>query len=381
MTTLARSDLFDVKLLSLATAVLDDCSTRVFSPSSWAQGVKTSERNWCGMPFTHVGASLVDFEWRRYRPRKALSDLLIDCGVVQVVCGSPCWANAVAGTHAPVSLQVASRAKVERRRRDASPEGPLGLWRKAMTAVADRLDDRALRAVDAIQVENPWMLAYSKGLNADRPDVDIRYAPPGVDTKHFHPLAARRALAKPYILCVGRLDDLRKNISLLLTAFSRLPDRLSHVQLVTAGSAPPPPDYWAQVAAMGLEKRVRHVPRPETDELVKLYQQAAVFALPSDEEGLGVVILEAMACGVPVVATRCGGPEGIVTDGSDGYLVPLDDAQAMADRLAVLCGDTAFNERMGRQARATIESRYADEVAGQAFIDVWRTLLQSTGKH
>jgi glycosyltransferase involved in cell wall biosynthesis len=47
-----------------------------------------------------------------------------------------------------------------------------------------------------------------------------------------------------------------------------------------------------------------------------------VFALSSDEEGLGIVILEAMACAIPVVATKCGGPDGIITDGKDGYLIP-----------------------------------------------------------
>ena len=64
-----------------------------------------------------------------------------------------------------------------------------------------------------------------------------------------------------------------------------------------------------------------------------MYQRAAVFALPSDDEGLGIVILEAMACGVPVVATRCGGPEDIITDGTDGFLVPRYDAGALASRL------------------------------------------------
>ena len=62
-----------------------------------------------------------------------------------------------------------------------------GWWRKGMTVITDRLDDRALRSVDAIQVENPWMLDYAREINRGRSDVDIRYAPPGVDAKLFLP--------------------------------------------------------------------------------------------------------------------------------------------------------------------------------------------------
>jgi glycosyltransferase involved in cell wall biosynthesis len=104
------------------------------------------------------------------------------------------------------------------------------------------------------------------------------------------------------------------------------------------------------------------------------------FALSSDEEGFGMVILEAMACGVPVVATRCGGPDGIIDDGKDGFLVPLDDAVLLAERLTLLCRDNVLNEKMGCAARATIEARYADEVAGQAFVDVWERLLEKARK-
>jgi len=111
-----------------------------------------------------------------------------------------------------------------------------------------------------------------------------------------------------------------------------------------------------------------------------MYQRAAVFALPSDDEGLGMVILEAMACGVPVVATRCGGPEGVITEGTDGFLVARDDAVALATRLQALLDSHTLNEALGRHARATIEARYAEEVAGEAFLEVWDRLLKRTDR-
>ena len=376
----ALSNGFNVKLISLATSSNDPASTRLVAPQTWLRGAAVREGQWQGRAMAHVGAEWGDLEFQRYKPRKALTQVVSDCDVLQVVCGAPAWANAVTGCGKPVALQVATRVRVERRRRDSNPKTLADWWRKAMTELTDRMDDRGLRAVDAIQLENLWMLDYSRQINKGRTNVDIRYAPPGVDAELFHPLQERPGLANPYVLCVGRLDDPRKNIGLLLDAFSRLPAYLSRVQLVTAGSGRPPPDYWEKVQTLGLQHRVRHVHRPETASLVKLYQQASVFALSSDEEGLGVVILEAMACAVPTVATRCGGPEGIITDGKDGFLVPLDDAALMAERLAVLCTDNLLNQQMGHAARLTIESRYAKDIAGRAFVDVWDKLLLKTGR-
>jgi glycosyltransferase involved in cell wall biosynthesis len=280
------------------------------------------------------------------------------------------------GLGKPVSLHVATRARVERRRRDTKPKGLTGWWRKAMTEVTDRMDDRALRGVDAIQVMNPWMLDYARQLNHHR-EVDIRYAPPGVDARRFTPSTEPRLAGRRDILCVGRLDDPRKNVGLLLEAFARLPDALrATCRLLLAGSAGPGPEFWTRADALELRDCVEFVALPGEEELVRLYQRAAVFALPSDEEGFGVVILEAMACGVPVVATRCGGPEGIITDGTDGFLVPRDDAAAMAARLQTLLDSLELNEAMGRRARATIEARFTEEVAGQAFLEVWDRLLK-----
>ena len=375
-----NSEKYCVKLVSLSMSAVNDVGMAITRPASWQRGVQVKDGIWRGRPFKRVGVVASELEFQRYQPRLALAETLADCDVIQVVCGSPAWANAVVGLGKPVALQVATRAKVERRRRDARPQGLAGWWRKGMTEITDRLDDRALRAVDAIQLENPWMLDYCREINQGRADVDIRYAPPGVDAQQFFPLKSRSTATTPYILCVGRLDDPRKNVSLLLQAFSRLPAELSHVHLVTAGAGRPPPDYWALVEHLGLQDRVRHIQRPETDELVSLYQQATAFALSSDEEGLGVVILEAMACAVPVVATRCGGPDGIITEGKDGFLVPLDDAAAMAERMALLCHDRNLNQEMGQAARATIEARYADVVAGQAFVNVWDRLLAKNGR-
>lgn len=370
-----RSGCFDLKLVSLSMSSVDPCNLRLARPDTWLRGASSREGAWESHHYTHVGAVMSELEFQRYRSRAELRRAVADCDLLQVVCGSPAAAYSVCGLGKPVAVQCATRAKIERRRRDHSLRPLLQLWRSWMTAVTDRFDDLALRSVDAIQVENPWMYDYARQLNEGRA-VDIRYAPPGIDAARFCPVVRDYHL-DPYILCVGRLDDPRKNIGLLLEAYCLVPGELrNRLRIVFAGQAAPVATFWRRADALGVRNRITFIERPPLNDLVSLYQRACMFVLPSDEEGLGVVLLEAMGCGVPVVSTRSGGPDGIIDHGFNGYLVDLDDAPAMSNCIAALGSDAALNEKMGHDARRTIEERYAEDIAGGAFIDTWQKLLQ-----
>lgn len=374
-----RSDRYALRVVSLPESARDQASLRLLSPSSWSHGPEVTRGEWEGEPFVHVGAVGAELEFQRYRPRKRLSEILAGCDLIQVVGGFPAWANAVVGLGKPVAVHAATLARLERRQRDTRPRNAGGWWRKTMTGFTSRMDDRALLRVDAIQVMNPWMLDYATGVNAGRA-VDLRYLPPGVNSDVFRPRALSERDEQDYVLCVGRLDDPRKKLDVLLDAFARLPAATrDRVQLILAGSTQPPKPFWQRADALGLRSRVTVVDRPDRAALLRLYQGARVFALSSDEEGFGMVLLEAMACGVPVVSTRSGGPEGIVTDGEDGFLVDRDDASAMASRLAVLLKQPAMALEMGHKARQTIERRYDERVAGDAFKDLWERMARKAG--
>ena len=88
--------------------------------------------------------------------------------------------------------------------------------------IADRMDRKALRSVDVIQVMNSWMFDYARDLNAGRPSI-VRLVPPGVDSLRFKPAARRDLQSGRYVLTVGRLNDPRKNVTMLLDAFAALP--------------------------------------------------------------------------------------------------------------------------------------------------------------
>ncbi len=372
-----RSGRYDLRLISLSMSGNDECSVLMVRPSSFFKGVRTKRGVWEELNFTHVGANLGDFEFQRYRSRDALKRCLSGCDVVQVISGSPAWANAVLDCGVPISLQVATLARVERRQRDSTSQGAVKVWRKSMTYITDRLDNKALKSVNAIQVENAWMYDLVRNLNQGR-DVDIKYAPPGVDDHLFCPRGSASEEKGQYLLCVGRLSDPRKNVNLLAEAYALLSKRSrDNFILVLAGASSPPSEFWSKAERLGILDRIKFIHRPSQDELIKIYQNAYAFLLSSDEEGLGVVILEAMACGVPVVATRCGGPEGIITHGADGYLVPISDSVAMASHVEQLLNDSSLRDAMGVQARSTIEKRYAESVAGKVFVETWDRLTGS----
>jgi len=371
------SQLWDLTIISLSTSSNDPISLSFLDPKTWFRINYTQEGSWKGMPYTHVGSFCRELEFQRYRQRRALKKLIKGVDVVQVVCGSPAWANSVIGYRKPVSLQVATLAIVERKTKDAQLINLKSYWRRLMSNITNYLDNRALGKVNAIQLENNWMLEHSKKINTNR-RVDIRYAPPGIDADIFKPNNCRN-LVNGYILSVARFSDPRKNINLLLLGYAQLSIELqSNFKLLLAGSSPPPNDFWELADKLEIRPSVTYIASPSKFQLVDIYQKASVFSLTSNEEGLGIAILEAMACGIPVVCTQCGGPDGIITNNVDGYLSPIEDYKSIAKHLTEILENPEKNNRMGIAARKTIETRYSKEITGAEFLSVWKNLVNTS---
>jgi colanic acid/amylovoran biosynthesis glycosyltransferase len=131
------------------------------------------------------------------------------------------------------------------------------------------------------------------------------------------------------------------------------------------------------VADLGLEDHVHLRGNVPSAEVARRLQAADVFLLPSLDEGLPTVLLEAMACGVPVVATDCGGVSEAFTDGVEGLLVPRRDAAALADALTRLWRDPALRRRMGEAGRATATSRFTLERQLNEFLALYREVARA----
>lgn len=124
---------------------------------------------------------------------------------------------------------------------------------------------------------------------------------------------------------------------------------------------------------LGLENHVQVLGRLAPQEVVRQLQQADVFLLSSLSEGISNAVLEAMSCGLPVVTTDCGGMREAVTDGVEGFVVRVRDAEAMAEALAQLAGSPELRKTMGQAARKRILCEFTLERQ----ICQWHELLQS----
>ncbi len=198
----------------------------------------------------------------------------------------------------------------------------------------------------------------------------VETVPVPVDTTIYKPDpdAQRELPYGEYLLLAARINDPRKNASMLLRAFAIIRERHPQIRLVLAGEEP---DEALRSLTDDLElgESVVFAGTVPREELIRLYQGAALFVLPSTQEGLGIVVLEAMACGTPVVATRCGGPEGFVIDGETGKLVDdLYDAEAFAGAVIdVLPAAEHLRSRCAAFAEATYSYPAVEERIRQAF--------------
>jgi L-malate glycosyltransferase len=130
--------------------------------------------------------------------------------------------------------------------------------------------------------------------------------------------------------------------------------------LYMAGDGPDRGPAEALVRELGVEMHVSFLGKQ--DHVERLIPRMHVLHLPSETEAFGLAALEAMACGVPPVATRTGGVPDLITDGQDGFMEAVGDIPAQASRLAELLSDNALHERMSKAARKTAESRFSTDL-------------------
>lgn len=193
----------------------------------------------------------------------------------------------------------------------------------------------------------------------------VAVIPCGVNLRLFRPrdpLLARRRLGLPpdkrLVLYVGRLDPL-KGLDLLLRALARLEDR-GGVQLIVIGGDRSPTGERRRLESLarelGLGGTVRFVGPVAHAQLPWYFSAAAVTVVPSYHESFGLVALESLACGTPVIAARVGGLTRTVVDGLNGYLVAWHCPEAFTERLELVLGNEGLRRRLAAAARASVQA-------------------------
>jgi len=213
------------------------------------------------------------------------------------------------------------------------------------------------------------------------PSQRITVVPCGVDTDVFRPLdkaAMRRKLGlgakEQIVLFVGRIEPL-KGIDVLLRAVSHLD---GHFRVLVIGGDGKDGARKSELAALAAELRiadkVTFLDAVPHESLPTYYNAADICVVPSYYESFGLVAVEAMACGVPVIASRVGGLKETVKDGQTGYLVPWLCPEPFAERLELLLNNEPMRLSLGRGARAAAERYHWSEVAARVE-DVYHDLV------
>ena len=236
-----------------------------------------------------------------------------------------------------------------------------------------------VRQSDAITAPSRWLAeaAYQElGLSRD---VAIEVIPNFVDTDDFRPFDAHAERVfkaglseRPRVLThvsnfrpLKRVDDV---VRIFAAVRAEIPSRLDLV-----GEGPERSRIEALVASLGLAPHVRFL--GEQGDLIAMLQQSDLFLLPSQTESFGLAALEAMACGVPVVASDVGGVSEVVVDGETGFLAASGDVAGMAKHARRLLTDQELWRRLSREARHVAETRFRLAPAVDRYEAVYRRVL------
>jgi glycosyltransferase involved in cell wall biosynthesis len=177
------------------------------------------------------------------------------------------------------------------------------------------------------------------------------------------------------VLTVGRLSR-EKAQSDLLVAFKQLLDQYPDLpaRLVVVGDGPERAKLETTVNGLGIKERVNFT--GQVSDVMTYYALAGVFALPSHSEGSPIVVLEAMAANVPIVATAVGGVPEILVHNESALLVPPSNPTAMAEAIALIWKDKELAERLTRASAALVASRFTPESYVESLIQIYGDFIE-----
>lgn len=277
------------------------------------------------------------------------------------------WRPQIAHTHGSLAGRVAAALAGARivytkhglaaaEERAVQLREPNGLLKRASVSL---MADRIVAVSEAVKAA-----LVASGAAPER----IRVIPGGVDP------ALYAAVPQPPASVVGALGRLEreKGFDVLLEALALLP---GEVRLVLGGAGFQRDALAAQAAALGLQDRVRMT--GFVSDVPAFLGEAGIFVLPSRSEGLGLVLLEAMAAGRPVVASRVGGIPEVVVDEETGLLVPPEDPRALAAALERLLADPALARRMGEAGRQRVAALFSARRMAEQTAALYEELITS----
>jgi glycosyltransferase involved in cell wall biosynthesis len=211
------------------------------------------------------------------------------------------------------------------------------------------------------------------------PGVDTERFSPGVALSVFHQREPDIPTDRPLVFALGKFIE-RKGFPYLIDAMALLTQDPAPF-LMIGGRGPLKEQLKRQVQERGIADRVRFLDYIPDDCIPAYYAAADVFVLPSivderdDTEGLGVVLLEALACETPCVASNVGGVPDVITDGLNGLLVEPGNPKALADKILQLISDDRLRQGMGVKGRLFVKKHFSWRAKAHEISQLYRFLL------
>jgi glycosyltransferase involved in cell wall biosynthesis len=311
-----------------------------------------------GVPAHEIGVRLPEFEWARGLLSRQWAEVINDYDFHLAICGSVLAAMPPLLAGKPCLAWVSTPYFEDRKdRRNSFPFLRRLLDSTLDTPICRLLEKWALGRAEVLAVSRYTQSA----LQRLAPSASIARMPIPVNPLIFFPLPRKDSVRR--IGFAGRYDDPRKNIKLLIDAVALCREGgLDLVLDLAGGKRTPELESYARERGVGEQVTFCGF----VSNLPDFYRSLDVFVIPSLQEGLAIVGLEAMACGCPVVSTRCGGPEEYVIDGVNGQLVSFDAAQ-MAGAIASVIQEPERRSALAQCAMATVRENYSEDAVAAIF--------------
>ena len=195
----------------------------------------------------------------------------------------------------------------------------------------------------------------------------------GVDEKFFVPAKDSIENGNKYILYVGRIDR-EKGLFDLIDCGKYMCNERSDISFLLAGKGRDLDTLKKKAEKLGLQDKFIFLGQVGREQLVRLYQKSTIFAFPSYHEGIPTAVLEAMSCGLPIIATNVRGNRDLISHGKNGILVPPWSPKEMAETILMLLGDDKMKKELGTNARKTIEEKFTWDIVSTKILHCYESL-------
>lgn len=311
-------------------------------------------------------------------PREEMQHQIVKrTGLDQLVCYDPAQFSRLVRTFRPQLLHAhfAREATAEARRLAGEQDLPFTFTAHGYDIHRKPPEDfparaAAAKAVVTVSAANAEYIAAKFGVARNR----IQIISCGVDTELFQPGPVTERSVPPLLLCVARHVAV-KNLGLLLEACVALRQRAVAFQCVLVGDGPLREELLAKRQAMGLDALVAMPGAAEQGAVLHWWQRASVGVLTSQNEGMPVSLMEAAACGVPVVAPAVGGIPELVSNEETGLLAGPADPASLVDALERLLRDERLRKRMGETARQRAVEKFSVRQQVEQLLSLWARVL------